>query len=131
MPGARIGGVHGTVHPVDSQTGAENAQTYAMYHPAAALRASSLKQTMLEDMSGLPQVLIDARAKRAGGIASPLQSVAAAAVVTEPVTLDPVAVEPVAVEMELQVEAEQVLAAVAVTADTVPEPVDENQMSLF
>jgi DNA polymerase len=131
MPGARIGGVHGTVHPVDSQTGAANAQTYAMYHPAAALRASSLKQTMLEDMSGLPQVLIDARAKRAGGIASPLQSVAATAVVTEPVTLEPVAAEPVAVDMELQVEAEQVLAAVAVTADTVPEPVDENQMSLF
>ena len=39
--------------------------TYAMYHPAAALRASSLKQTMLEDMAGLPQALLDARAAQA------------------------------------------------------------------
>jgi DNA polymerase len=121
MPGSRIGGVHGTVHPVDSQTGAANAQTYAMYHPAAALRAGNLKQTMLEDMSGLPQVLIDARAKRAGSIAVPEENVAVTAVV----------MEPIAVEVELEVEAEQVLAAVAVTAEAPPEPIDENQMSLF
>ena len=83
MPGARIGAVHGTVHPVDPTTGAANAQTYAMYHPAAALRASSLKQTMLEDMAGLPQVLIDARARRAGSLAEPVavsESAAAAEV---------------------------------------------------
>lgn len=108
MPGARIGAVHGTVHAVDPQTGAANAQTYAMYHPAAALRASSLKQTMLEDMAGLPQVLIDARARR------------------NPVA---VAIEP---EPALQLEPEaEVDAALAVVA-ALPEPVaDENQTTLF
>jgi DNA polymerase len=124
MPGARIGGVHGTVHPVDPTTGAANAQTYAMYHPAAALRASGLKQTMLEDMSGLPQVLIDARAKRAAP--SEPRSPEAASVV--PSSLE---AAPVAAATELEIEAEQVLAAVALTADAAPEPVDENQMSLF
>ena len=29
-----------------------------MYHPAAALRQQSLKETMLTDMCGLPDVLI-------------------------------------------------------------------------
>lgn len=134
MPGARIGGVHGTVHPVDPQTGAANAQTYAMYHPAAALRASSLKQTMLEDMSGLPQVLIDARAKRAAAEAQAQahESVPVEAVAMEPVAM-PVAAEPQQAvgPAELEIETEQVLAAVAVTAEAVPEPVDENQMSLF
>ena len=33
-----------------------------MYHPAAALRQGSLKQTMLADMCGLPDVLLESRA---------------------------------------------------------------------
>jgi DNA polymerase len=111
MPGARIGGVHGTVHPVDPATGAANAQTYAMYHPAAALRASSLKQTMLADMAGLPQVLIDARARRGG-------HVEAAAIASQP-----------------EVEPEAIVAAIAIAPDgdlePAPDPVDENQMALF
>jgi hypothetical protein len=90
-----------------------------MYHPAAALRAAGLKQTMLEDMSGLPQVLIDARTRRAASPGSPSQ---------ESPTPEPA---PVATATELEIEAEQVLATVALTADTAPEPVDENQMSLF
>jgi uracil-DNA glycosylase family 4 len=128
LPGARIGGVHGTVHPVDPQTGAANAQSYAMYHPAAALRASSLKQTMLEDMSGLPQVLIDARTNRAGITRQTHDSRPMAAVAMEAAAIEPaVAADP----GEPEIEAEQVLAAVAVTAESAPEPVDENQMSLF
>ena len=59
-PGARIGATHGTKHPVDPATGAPDATLYAMYHPAAALRQGSLKQTMLEDMCGLPDVLLEA-----------------------------------------------------------------------
>ena len=128
MPGARIGGVHGTVHPVDPQTGAANAQTYAMYHPAAALRASNLKQTMLEDMSGLPQVLIDARIKRAGMTPEARDNQPMTAVAIEVTAIEPaVATDPA----EPEIEPEQVLAAVAVTAESAPEPVDENQMSLF
>lgn len=90
MPGARIGATHGTVQPVDPETGAHNAMTYAMYHPAAALRAGSLKQTMLEDMSGLPRALIESRARRSGS------AVAEAAVVEQ--VLAAVAAAPAALE---------------------------------
>ncbi len=65
MPGARIGGVHGTVAPVDPETGAGGATAYAMYHPAAALRQGSLKETMMADMAAVPQALLDARERRA------------------------------------------------------------------
>src|SRR5690606_23740072 len=64
MPGARISQVHGTVRPVDPATGARAARAFAMYHPAAALRATNLKETMRDDMSRVPQALIDARAAR-------------------------------------------------------------------
>lgn len=115
MPGARIGAVHGTVHPVDPATGAANAQTYAMYHPAAALRASSLKATMLEDMCGLPQVLMDARARR------------------DPASLGPATA--LAATPQPEVEPEAIVTAIAIAPETdaepVPEPVDENQMALF
>jgi uracil-DNA glycosylase len=65
MPGARISAAHGTARHTDPATGAQKATTYAMYHPAAALRQQSLKETMLTDMCGLPEVLIRARETRA------------------------------------------------------------------
>ncbi|MEX2547236.1 MAG: uracil-DNA glycosylase [Chloroflexota bacterium] len=65
MPGARISSTHGTTSPTDPETGAANAMVYAMYHPAAALRQGSLKETMLTDMCGLPEVLIQHRERRA------------------------------------------------------------------
>ena len=64
-PGTRIGQVHGTVQPTDPATGAANADSFAMYHPAAALRQNSLRETMLADMARLPQALLDNRARRA------------------------------------------------------------------
>jgi uracil-DNA glycosylase len=67
MPGARIGQAHGTTHPVDPASGARDATVVAMYHPAAALRQHSLRETMLEDMSGVPRALIDSRARRDRG----------------------------------------------------------------
>ncbi len=122
-PGGRIGAAHGTVRPTDPETGAPNAVTYAMYHPAAALRQGSLKQTMLVDMCGLPEALIESRARRAAsGSQSPAQRSAEA--IEQPVAL--------AVEPEL--------IAVAVAHDpfagadepfSEPVEVDENQMSLF
>jgi DNA polymerase len=110
MPGERIGAVHGTHRPVDPETGAPNAVTYAMYHPAAALRASSLKQTMLEDAAGLPQTLIDSRARRAG---------------SGPEAVVPVAVESVGPVGALRVEHEPAELEEALAA------VSEDQMSLF
>jgi uracil-DNA glycosylase len=71
MPGARIGGSHGTIRPVDPATGAPNALAYAMYHPAAALRQGALKQTMLEDVAGLPETLLRARERRAQATEAP------------------------------------------------------------
>ena len=64
MPGARIGQVHGTQRPVDPATGATAAVAFAMYHPAAAFRQLSLKETMREDMSRVPGALIEARTAR-------------------------------------------------------------------
>ena len=118
MPGARIGAVHGTVGAVDPATGAANAMTYAMYHPAAALRASSLKQTMLEDMAGIPQALIDSRTRR-----EPVH-VAEATLVAIPVEM----ALPAETETPTEVEVEAALAVVA----ALPEPVaDDNQTTLF
>jgi DNA polymerase len=64
QPGARIGGAHGTLRPSPTEAGAPNALTYAMYHPAAALRQGSLKETMLADMAGVPDALLEARRLR-------------------------------------------------------------------
>ena len=66
IPGARIGQVHGTTHPVDPETGAANALAFAMYHPAAALRSSGVEQTSFEDVARVPDVLLRARRLRAG-----------------------------------------------------------------
>jgi DNA polymerase len=127
-PGARIGQSHGTVQPVASETGAANAVMFAMYHPAAALRQGSLKQTMLADMANLPQVLIDARAQR-GALAEAITP--HGEVEIEPVV---VAVEPEAVAIQITDE-ETVLVPTAASAGASEYeesvPVDENQMNLF
>ena len=64
MPGDRISRVHGTERPIDPSTGVRSATGYALYHPAAALRQGSLKETMQRDVAALPEVLIRARAER-------------------------------------------------------------------
>ena len=64
-PGARIGQVHGTFRRADGASGAPNALTYAMYHPAAALHQGSLKATLFHDFEGVPAALTEARAMRA------------------------------------------------------------------
>ena len=69
MPGDRISRVHGTERPIDPSTGARAATGYALYHPAAALRQGSLKETMQRDMARVPEVLIRSRAARATAVA--------------------------------------------------------------
>jgi DNA polymerase len=64
MPGDRISRVHGTERPVDPSTGARAATGYAMYHPAAALRQGTLKETMQRDMAAIPAALLRAREAR-------------------------------------------------------------------
>jgi uracil-DNA glycosylase len=64
MPGARISQAHGTLRPVDPQTGARDAVVYAMYHPAAALRTPAIETESYADMAGVPMALLDARRRR-------------------------------------------------------------------
>ena len=70
MPGARISQAHGTVRPVDPSTGADDAVALALYHPAAADRSAQVKEASFDDIAALPQVLLDARDRRArnGGV---------------------------------------------------------------
>jgi DNA polymerase len=63
-PGERIGRSHGTAVPADPSTGARAAVAFAMYHPAFALYQASNRQTLIDDMAGLPAVLVEARARR-------------------------------------------------------------------
>jgi DNA polymerase len=71
LPGSRIGQAHGTMRPVDPSTGARDALAYAMYHPAAAFRQGSLKETMKLDMLGIPGALSRAREQRPEPVATP------------------------------------------------------------
>jgi DNA polymerase len=73
MPGARIGQVHGTTVPADPATGARDALVFAMYHPAAALRAPAVERESFEDIARAPAVLQRSRDRRAGtaGVGEP------------------------------------------------------------
>lgn len=64
LPGARIGQVHGTVRPASPDASAPDAMVFAMYHPAAAFRQGSLKETMQTDVCSIPDALLRARAAR-------------------------------------------------------------------
>jgi hypothetical protein len=64
MPGARISQAHGTVRPVDPETGARDALVFAMYHPAAALRTPAIEVESYADIAGVPLALLDARRRR-------------------------------------------------------------------
>jgi DNA polymerase len=55
LPGARIGAIHGRVQRRGSS------QVFPMYHPAAALHQSSLRETLFADIRGLPLALLRAR----------------------------------------------------------------------
>ncbi len=92
MPGDRISRVHGSERSIDPSTGAPAAVGYAMYHPAAALRQGSLKETMQRDMAAIPEVLIRARTGRSGArepgpaVTTPDIDPVAAATATQPPT---------------------------------------------
>ena len=56
LPGARIGAVHGGLRRSFS-----GLHVFPMYHPAAALHQASLRETLFDDMRGLPAALLAAR----------------------------------------------------------------------
>ena len=70
LPGTRIASAHGRSQPLDPETGAPDATAYPMYHPAAAFRQATLKETLFADMAGAPEALIASRERRAAGTAA-------------------------------------------------------------
>ena len=56
LPGARIGATHGQLRRTGS-----GRHVFPMYHPAAALHQSSLRETLFRDMRRLPAALLAAR----------------------------------------------------------------------
>lgn len=121
MPGARIGAAHGTARPVDPATGAPDASAFAMYHPAAAFRQAALRDTLFEDMSMLPQVLIDSRSRRTAhtSAAPPAPAAPAAEAAEAPDTRDGPEIGPVE------------LAAITAQGADGPDPLDPDQMRFF
>ena len=93
-PGERIGRVHGTTSPANPATGAKSAMVFAMYHPAFALYQSSNRQTLIDDMAGVPGALIDARRRREGPVLESGGSAAAAESTGAPVMFSTVASVP-------------------------------------
>ncbi len=95
MPGARISQAHGTVRPVDPETGAASALVFAMYHPAAALRTPAIERESYADIAAVPAALLDARRRRdvAAAVPSdgPVEAVSPAeeASTAGPATADP------------------------------------------
>ena len=74
MPGTTISRAHGSVADVDPATGAASARVFAMYHPAAALRATAVEATSFADIARIPAALVEARQlreRRAGAPATP------------------------------------------------------------
>lgn len=65
-PGARIGQAHGTTAPPAPSAGAGKALHMAMYHPAAALRSTAIRDTLAAEMATIPAALEEARARRLG-----------------------------------------------------------------
>jgi hypothetical protein len=96
-PGARIGQVHGTFRLADTESGAPDSITFAMYHPAAALHQGSLKATLFKDMEGVPAALLEARRTRSLE-SRPLTAPATAEVADRPAKPAPIAVSGVAPE---------------------------------
>jgi DNA polymerase len=97
MPGERISAAHGTVRPVDPTTGAANALAFALYHPAAALRATEIERTSYADVARFPAALVESRARRTAAAASAVAT-APAALAPELAPIEPAQAEPGPIE---------------------------------
>lgn len=72
LPGARISEAHGRLRRSGGRF------VLPMYHPAAALRQTALRETLARDFRGLPAALLEARAALAAELAEPAASAAVA-----------------------------------------------------
>jgi len=72
MPGERISQAHGTIRPVDPESGATSAMAFALYHPAAALRTPDIERTSYADVARIPAALLESRARREPAEAVPV-----------------------------------------------------------
>jgi uracil-DNA glycosylase len=70
LPGARISEAHGRLRRSGGRF------VLPMYHPAAALRATALRDTLARDFAGVPAALLEARAALAAELAEPAPSAA-------------------------------------------------------
>jgi uracil-DNA glycosylase family 4 len=141
MPGERISTAHGTLRPVDPSTGAANALAFALYHPAAALRATEIERTSYVDVARIPAALVESRARRAEASAAAPMTPAAPGTpepaTTELTTTEPIPAEPAQAE---PAQAEQIAAEPAQAEPTAPEPAfiissdpsgSDDQLTLF
>jgi len=119
-PGARISQAHGTVGLAPDSTGALGASHLALYHPAAGLRSTAIRDTLVAESATIPAVLQAARARRASPAPSSESATAAASPAAERAAPE----RPVALALELP---ETDVATPAAAAD----PRDELQMGLF
>jgi uracil-DNA glycosylase family 4 len=72
MPGERISQAHGTMRPVDPESGATSAMAFALYHPAAALRTPDIERTSYADVARIPAALLESRSRREPAEAVPI-----------------------------------------------------------
>jgi uracil-DNA glycosylase len=134
MPGARISQAHGTVRPVDPETGAPSALVFAMYHPAAALRTPAIERESYADIAAVPSALIDARRRRETAAEGPRPAVEpelAAVTATSAPIVEPAAA--VVVEAPTPAEAVDIDDALAAAEPMMPSaPTDDApQLTLF
>ncbi len=79
LPGARIGEAHGRLRRGGGRF------VFPMYHPAAALHQSSLRETLFRDIRGLPAALLAARQAIEEERTASVQAEASPAVSAQPV----------------------------------------------
>jgi DNA polymerase len=91
MPGAKVSQAHGTFAAADPETGARAALTFALYHPAAALRSSEVERQSFADVAGIPAALLEARRRRNDrGVSAPVpEPVTANAVISQAAAAEP------------------------------------------
>ena len=70
-PGTTISRSHGTAAPADPATGAARAHVFALYHPAAALRAAAIETASFEDVARVPALPSRRRGGRATAARQP------------------------------------------------------------
>jgi DNA polymerase len=91
-PGVRISQAHGTVVPAPASSGANGALHLALYHPAAALRSTAIKETLAAEAATIPATLEQARARRRTMAVAVGSTVPAEAATNAPVGADDPAV---------------------------------------